>query len=176
MIASRLASILLCSVAFASTLVASAPFPAKRQDISVSDILTTLESELSAVLPQIETLVSSATANDSTVSPLIQEVVSALDGASSSLSGLTLGGAEQQEVAGTVTDVAQSLSGLLSVADDIPSLQGLLSSVDTSLSQVVDVSGTESEASDILSLVTSLINIPTLESLGFDGTLASLGL
>ncbi|KAK0226559.1 hypothetical protein IW262DRAFT_1294731 [Armillaria fumosa] len=176
MIASRLTSILFFAVALSSTLVASAPFPAKRQDTSVSDILTTLQSELSSVLPQIETLVSSATANDSTVTPLIQEVVSALDGASTSLSGLTVGGAEEEEVAGTVTDVAQSLSGLLSVADDIPSLQGLLSSVDTSLSQVVDVSGTESEASGILSLVTSLVNVPALESLGFGSTLASLGL
>ncbi|SJK98170.1 uncharacterized protein ARMOST_01431 [Armillaria ostoyae] len=176
MIASRLTSILFFAVAFTSTLVASAPFPAERQVSSVSDILTTLQSELSSVLPQIDTLVSSATANDDTVTPLIQEVVSALDGASSSLSGLTLGGAEKEEVAGTVTDVAQSLDGLLSVADDIPSLGGLLSSVDTSLSQVVDVSGTETEASGILSLVTGLVDVPTLESLGFDSTLASLGL
>ncbi|KAK0459318.1 uncharacterized protein EV420DRAFT_315050 [Desarmillaria tabescens] len=173
MIASCLASILFFGAALAPSFVAAAPPPAKRQLCSVSSVLTTLQSELSVILPQIDTLVSSTNASDVTITPLIEDVVSALDNATASLPGLTLSGTQAKILSvanNTVTEIAQTLDGLLSVADDVPSLGGLLSSVETSLGEVL--SGVLSLVGGILDTVGSL-----LESLGggLNGTLPSLG-
>ncbi|KAJ7804865.1 hypothetical protein B0H14DRAFT_2611961 [Mycena olivaceomarginata] len=79
----------------------------KRASISSIDgILNTLEGKVSSILPQIENLVLMATATEANVAPLILELITALDTATTSLAllGLALKKCQsEQDVVNLVT-------------------------------------------------------------------------
>ncbi|TFK34535.1 hypothetical protein BDQ12DRAFT_689452 [Crucibulum laeve] len=178
--------ILFSFLAIGAVSVAASPAPiiAKRAD--VSDILTvvsTLNSTTATILPQIDALVASNSANEDSITPLITDLASALGTATTSLASLqgadTSTGGSADDVAAAIAPVvagiATSLSGLETA---VPTLTSLLSGLglDTSLNQVL--SGLETLLAGVLNLVaTLLVDVAgLLRSLAFGLTLASLGL
>ncbi|KAK7000314.1 Sc15 protein [Favolaschia claudopus] len=150
----------------------------------VEAVLNTLKGSTDSILPQIDALVSGGTASDATVTPLINELTSALDTASASLGGLSPVSSRKRQsdddianlVAGILTDVTNTLDGLLGEAASIPALGGLLAGVDTSLNQVLV--GLETLLAGVLRLVANLlVDVANLlRSLALGLTLATLGL
>ncbi|KAF5362623.1 hypothetical protein D9758_009625 [Tetrapyrgos nigripes] len=185
----------LLTVFLTFTFVAANPitFTEPRSDISfgkrqsnadIQSILTDLQSQVGGILPQIDALVSGGNASDDTVTPLINQLTSALNDSASSLSGLSSSSSSKRQsnddianlVAGIITDITNSLDGLLGQAASIPTLGALLSGVDISLNQVLV--GLETLLAGVLNLVaTLLVDVAgLLRSLAFGLTLASLGL
>ncbi|KAF7340512.1 Sc15 protein [Mycena sanguinolenta] len=197
---------------FATSFVSGAAVVEKRSSTAdVEAVLNTLKSSADSILPQISTsskfihgflltcipaaaLTSAGTATDATITPLINDLTTALDTATSSLGDLTpvslLGSLKKRQseadianlVAEIVTDIAQALDTLLADASEIPDLGTLLSGVDTALNQVL--SGLETLLAGVLALVSVLCVFPVvlvdvaglLSSLGLGLTLGSLGL
>ncbi|KAJ7669743.1 hypothetical protein B0H17DRAFT_1209504 [Mycena rosella] len=127
---------------------------------------------INSITPQIihaDALVSSATATDATVTPLINDLTAAFDTASASLttlaqtSGLKRQGKRNRQsnddianlVAGILTDVTTALDGLLGTASTIPGLGRLLGGLDVSLNQVL--LGFETLLAGVLSLVAAFL-------------------
>ncbi|KAF7296341.1 hypothetical protein HMN09_01104200 [Mycena chlorophos] len=178
-----------------TSLVAASPAPVaqpepvavaaveKRQSTSsIEGVLTTLQSSLSAPLGDIMSLSKGGNATDANLAPLIENVVDALNTASSSMSGLSSSRKRQSDsdiaslVAGIVTDITDALSGLLGEASSIPDLGTYLGSIDAALSQVLN--GLETLLAGVLTLVADLLVdvAGLLEQLALGLTLASLGL
>ncbi|KAK0454156.1 uncharacterized protein EV420DRAFT_1336754 [Desarmillaria tabescens] len=76
------------------TLVTASPASpvARAGPSSVEDVLHNLKSTTDAILPQINALVANKTATDELVTPLLNQVVSAVDAATSSIVSLQAGG------------------------------------------------------------------------------------
>ncbi|KAK7049163.1 Sc15 protein [Favolaschia claudopus] len=170
---------------FAASFVSGAAVVEQRSSTAdVEAVVNTLKSSTDSILPQIDALVTGGTASDATVTPLINELTSALDTASASLGGLSPVSSRKRQsdddianlVAGLLTDITNTLDGLLGEAASIPALGGLLVGVDASLNQVLV--GLETLLAGVLRLVaTLLVDVAALlRSLAFGLTLASLGL
>ncbi|KAJ7243070.1 hypothetical protein C8J57DRAFT_1084140 [Mycena rebaudengoi] len=186
MFALRFASLFLLSATFVS---ASPTFNAglvekRASNADIQTVFTTLKSSTDSILPQITDLVSSGTATDATVTPLINDLTTALNTATTSLGGLALPVLSKRQsndevaalVAEILTDVTTTLDGLLGSAASIPALGGLLLGVDAALHQVLF--GLEILLAGVLNLVaTLLVDVAgLLRSLAFGLTLAALGL
>ncbi|KAJ6479106.1 hypothetical protein C8R45DRAFT_359077 [Mycena sanguinolenta] len=171
---------------FATSFVSGAAVVEKRSTAAdVETVLNTLKSSTDSILPQITALTSAGTATDATITPLINDLTTALDTATSSLgaltpvpvlSGLLSEAAVASLIAGIVTDVAQALDTIPTDASAIPDLSSLLGGVDTALSQVL--SGLETLLAGVLALVSVLLAdvAGLLNSLGLGLTLGLLGL
>ncbi|KAJ7581189.1 hypothetical protein C8J56DRAFT_1015903 [Mycena floridula] len=158
----------------------------KRDNADIQAVLTTLKSSTDTILPQITSLAASGNATDDTVTPIINDLTSALDNATSALAALTPSTRRSLKrqsdddianlVAGIVTDIANALDTLLADTSTIPALSTLLAGVDTSLNQVLK--GLETLLAGVLNLVANLLVdvAALLRSLAFGLTLASLGL
>jgi len=156
----------------------------KRASISsVNGVLNTLEGAVGSILPQIENLVSTATATEANVAPLVLDLVISLDTATTSLALLGLGLKKRQSeqdvatlVAGIVSDVANTLNGLEGLTSSIPGLSGLLGTVDLALNSVLV--GLDGVLAGVLTIVAGLLGDVTgiLGSLGLTSVLGSLGL
>ncbi|KAI3611942.1 sc15 protein [Moniliophthora roreri] len=157
---------------------------AKRDNADIQTVLTTLKGQTDTILPQITDLSNSGSASDETVTPLLNQLTTALDTATASLAGLEPSSSRKRQsdddianlVAGIVTDITNALSGLTAQAAAIPTLGVLLAGVDTSLAQVL--SGLEILLAGVLRLVANLLVdvAALLRSLAFGLTLAALGL
>ncbi|KAJ7065798.1 hypothetical protein C8F01DRAFT_752492 [Mycena amicta] len=195
MFALRCASLFLLA---STALVSSAPAPVaepqvdvtieKRASISsITGVLNTLEGSVGSILPQIDTLVASGTAvTSSAVAPLILQLVTTLDIATTSLALLSLGLRDaplekrqtEQDVAnlaaGLVTDIANTLGPLEAMG--IAGLSGLLGTVDTALNGVLV--GLDGLLAGVLTIVAGLVVTVAglLNSLGLGAVLGSLGL
>ncbi|SJL14699.1 uncharacterized protein ARMOST_18165 [Armillaria ostoyae] len=115
------------TVAFLSLVSFVAATPATiitRAPTSVMDVLTNLKSTTDTILPQIDALVGNKTATEASVTPLLNQVISAVDGATSSVFSL--------QVQGVITkrDVKSDVAALAaSIMNDInKTTQGLGSS------------------------------------------------
>ncbi|KAI5119276.1 hypothetical protein M0805_008057 [Coniferiporia weirii] len=150
---------------------------------SVQTVLTTLQSSTNSILPQINALSTNGKASDSTALPLINELVSALNTAQSSLAVVNAGGSllEKRQstdevatlVAGIVSDITLSLNGIVGV---LPILDSILVDVDVALSEVL--TGVEIAVDGVLTLVAGLLGgvVGILESLTLGLVLGLLGL
>ncbi|KAJ7819298.1 hypothetical protein B0H13DRAFT_2378472 [Mycena leptocephala] len=191
MFALRFASLFLLSTTF----VSASPTPAagvalvdKRSTTAdIETVFNTLKGSTDSILPQITSLVSSGTATDATVTPLINELTAAFDTATASLATLSPVELRKRQ---SDDDIANLVAGILTVRRDqrarraprrsrsIPALGGLLAGVDTSLNQVL--LGLEILLAGVLNLVATLYvarrrrRPPPLAALGL--TLATLGL
>ncbi|KAF8880483.1 hypothetical protein CPB85DRAFT_1256126 [Mucidula mucida] len=85
MFISRIAFVALTVFTFTSALVTPAT---KRDDADVLNILTTLKGSTDSILPQIDSLVANKQASSSNLTPLFDQVQTALKTATSSLQGL----------------------------------------------------------------------------------------
>ncbi|KAH8119790.1 hypothetical protein DFH11DRAFT_1556584 [Phellopilus nigrolimitatus] len=110
---------------------------------AVSSVFTTLQSQTGSVLPQFSDLVASGNATSSTVTPLVNQLVSALNTAHGSLEAIPTGSTlvKRQSadaiatlVAGVVSDIANGLEPLIGV---VPGLDVILIGLDTALDEVL---------------------------------------
>ncbi|CAK5277784.1 unnamed protein product [Mycena citricolor] len=173
-----------------ASLVAASPTPVaealsvdkRASSADVSGVVTTLQTSVGSILPQIDSLVSSGSATDQTVTPLIGQLTTALDTAVIALGELPLSRKRQSTdqvanlVAGIIKDITTTLDGLTQTASTVPGLGGLLAGVDTSLNQVLI--GLETLLAGVLNLVANLLVdvAGLLRSLALGLTLATLGL
>ncbi|KAF7309257.1 Sc15 protein [Mycena indigotica] len=187
MFALRFASLFLLtstSLVAASPVAAPAPVAAvdKRANADIAGVLDTLTTTVGTILPQIDSLVSSGTATDATVTPLVNDLTGAFDTATAALAALPASRKRQSDddiaktVAALLTDVANTLDGLLGTAATVPTLGVLLGGIDTSLAQVLR--GLETLLAGVLNLVANLLtNVAALlRNLALGLTLAALGL
>ncbi|KAJ7174073.1 hypothetical protein C8R43DRAFT_1058065 [Mycena crocata] len=187
MFALRFASLFLLSASFVSASPTPAGLAVVDKRASTADIQTvfnTLKTSTDSILPQINALVSSGTATDETVTPLVNDLTTALDTATASLAALPATSVSKRQsddeianlVAGIITDVTNALDGLLGTAATIPALGGLLAGIDTSLNQVL--LGLEILLAGVLRLVANLLVdvAGLLRSLALGLTLGTLGL
>ncbi|EJD01719.1 uncharacterized protein FOMMEDRAFT_158873 [Fomitiporia mediterranea MF3/22] len=189
MLFTRIVSFFVVSVTF-GTMALAIPSPvtaevAKRDNAQIEQVFTTLKSSTDSILPQIQSIASSGNATDDNVTPLVNQLVAALDTATSSLSGLSPSSRalikRQSEddiaslVAGIVSDIANGISGLQSAAS-ITDLDTLLGGIDSSLNQVL--LGLEILLAGVLHLVANLLVdvAGLLNQLAFGLTLGTLGL
>ncbi|KAL5533857.1 hypothetical protein ACEPAG_317 [Sanghuangporus baumii] len=148
---------------------------------SVQNVVTTLKSKTDQIVPQIKSAAANPQANSATITPLINELVSALNTAHSSLNQ---GGAiklksrqTQEEVATTVAGVITEIAGAVKLIPfGFPGLSGLLVSLDVALSGLltgldVAVVGLGATVGSLLGGVGGLLG-----SLGLGLTLGLLGL
>ncbi|KAJ7432383.1 hypothetical protein B0H11DRAFT_2161819 [Mycena galericulata] len=178
----RFASLLLLSATFVSAIPSPAAVDKRASTADIETVFNTLKSSTDTILPQITALVSGGTATDATVTPLINELTSALETASGSLTDLAIPLKRQTDdeiatlVAGIITDITNALDGLLGTASTIPALGGLLAGIDTSLNQVL--LGLEILLAGVLELVANLLVdvAGLLQQLALGLTLATLGL
>ncbi|KAF9066335.1 hypothetical protein BDP27DRAFT_1330833 [Rhodocollybia butyracea] len=170
-------------------IVASVPSTAgvrKRQNTAdIENIFSALESSTNTILPQITTLGRSGNASNTNITPLVDDLTTALSTASSSLSSLATSSRKSRRqsdddvanlVAGIITDIANALKTLLGDTAAIPNLGSLIGDVDTALNEVL--SGLETLLAGVLTLVASLLVdvAGLLQSLSLSLTFASLGL
>ncbi|KAH8115047.1 hypothetical protein DFH11DRAFT_1762324 [Phellopilus nigrolimitatus] len=149
---------------------------------TVSSVFTTLKSQADAVLPQFSSLVASGNATSSTVTPLVNQLVSALNTAHGSLTAAPAGSrlvkrqsddAIAAQIAGVVSDIANGLNPIIGV---VPGLDVILLGLDTALDEVLISVGVLLEG--ILVLVSSLlVDVAViLQGLGLGVVLGLLGL
>ncbi|EEB98636.1 hypothetical protein MPER_01822 [Moniliophthora perniciosa FA553] len=135
---------------------------AKRDNADIQTVLTTLKDQTDAILPQIIDLSNSGDASDDTVTPLINQLTTALNAATASLGDLEPASSRKRQsdddianlTAGIVTDITNALTSLSAQAAAIPTLGVLLGGVDTSLAQVLR--GLETLLAGVLRLVANL--------------------
>ncbi|KAF9462822.1 hypothetical protein BDZ94DRAFT_1290091 [Collybia nuda] len=150
----------------------------------IQEVFTTLKQTTDSVLPKIDSLASGGTATEAAVAPLIGELTSALNKATSSLASIdgpvsTDGGPSEQDianlVAGIIKDVATTLNGLTG-ATAVPTLTLLLPGIDLALNQVL--LGLDILLSGVLDLVANLLTSVAglLRSLNLGLLLGTLGL
>ncbi|KAF7340521.1 Sc15 protein [Mycena sanguinolenta] len=128
---------------FATSFVTSAAVVEKRSTTAdVEAIFNTLQSSIDSILPQITALTSAGTATDTTLTPLINDLITALNTATFSLGELTpvslLGGLKKRQseadIASLVAEIITNIVQALPAADSaIPGLDSLLSLVDAAL-------------------------------------------
>ncbi|KAF8144545.1 hypothetical protein K438DRAFT_1549918, partial [Mycena galopus ATCC 62051] len=134
----------------------------RQSTADIETVLNTLKSSTDTILPQITALTSGGNASDATVTPLFNDLTTALATANASLATLTPVTSSKRQsdddianlVAGIITDIANALDGLLADASAIPDLGSLLAGVDTSLNQVLV--GLETLLAGVLNLVANL--------------------
>ncbi|PPR04822.1 hypothetical protein CVT24_007082 [Panaeolus cyanescens] len=112
----------LLAVGAIGALASPAPVVEKREDVSdVLAVVGNLKATTDVILPQIDSLVDSGAATDANLSPLLQDLATALDTSSSELDSLkgkvdpNTGGTKDevaQEVSVVYTDVTKSLNNL----------------------------------------------------------------
>ncbi|KAL5529899.1 hypothetical protein ACEPAF_6156 [Sanghuangporus sanghuang] len=158
----------------------------KRDNADIEQVFTTLKTSTDSILPQIQSAAASGNATDDNVTPLITQLVSALNSASSSLSGLssssrTLNKRQSDSdiatlVAGIIEDISGALEDLVGDAASIPDLGVLFSGIDAALAEVL--TGLEILLSGVLQLVADLLTdvAGLLNQLAFGLTLGALGL
>ncbi|THU99750.1 hypothetical protein K435DRAFT_658317 [Dendrothele bispora CBS 962.96] len=135
---------------------------AKPQKANVASVLNTLQGQVSDILPQIDSLVSSGNATEDSVTPLIGQLTVALNNAANDLTHIPASGLSKWQsndeianlVAGIVTDITNTLDGLLGSAASIPTLGALLSGLNVALNQVLV--GLETLLAGVLNLVATL--------------------
>ncbi|KAF5387506.1 hypothetical protein D9757_006533 [Collybiopsis confluens] len=171
---------------FASFGIVSSASVQKRQDTAdIETVLNTLKGSTDTILPQITSTGQAGNASDANVTPLINDLTTALNTASSSLTALQTSSRKSRRqsdddianlVAGIVTDITNALDTLLGDAAAIPELGSLLGGVDVALDQVLV--GLETLLAGVLTLVANLLVdvAGLLKSLALGLTLASLGL
>ncbi|GAW00228.1 sc15 protein [Lentinula edodes] len=177
---------LFTSFGIVSSVPSSAAAVKKRQDTAdVEIVLNTLKNSTDTILPQITSVGQSGIASDATVTPLINELTTALNTASSSLASLQTSSRKARRqsdddianiVAGIITDIADALDTLVGDLSAIPDLGSLFDGVDSALDEVL--TGLETLLAGVLTLVADLLVdvAGLLESLSLGLTLASLGL
>ncbi|KAL5494865.1 hypothetical protein ACEPAI_327 [Sanghuangporus weigelae] len=148
---------------------------------SVQNVVATLKSKTDQIVPQIKSAAANHQANSATITPLINELVSALNAAHSSL---TRGGAiklksrqTQDEIATTFAGVVTDITGAVKLIPfGFPGLPGLIVSLDVALAELltgldIAVVGLGLTVGSLLQGVGGL-----LAGLGFGLTLGLLGL
>ncbi|THH11599.1 hypothetical protein EW145_g557 [Phellinidium pouzarii] len=143
----------------------------KRSDAQLETVFTTLKSSTDAILPQISAMATSGQASETSLTPLVNQLVEALTTAQGSLSSIGSGSllvkrvtdeAVAELISGIVSDIAITLN--LGV---IPTLTILLGDVDVILSEVLTT--VNIIAGDVFILLRGLLGT-------VDGLLAGLGL
>ncbi|KAL5527917.1 hypothetical protein ACEPAG_6718 [Sanghuangporus baumii] len=157
----------------------------KRDNADIEQVFTTLKSSTDSILPQIQSVAASGNATDDNVTPLINQLVSALNSASGSLSGLSSSSRmlykRQNDtdiatlVASIIEDIVDALEDLVGDLASIPDLGTLFSGIDAALAQVL--TGLETLLSGVLHLVADLLTDVSglLNQLALGLTLAALG-
>ncbi|KAF5328916.1 hypothetical protein D9758_018317 [Tetrapyrgos nigripes] len=154
----------------------------KRQDTDITSILTDLQSQVGQILPQIDTLVANGNANDATVTPLINQLTSAIGTSNDNLNKLPEDKKHKGDkdeiakiIAFIVTDITKTLNGLLLSGAFIPGLGALLVTVDVVLNKLL--TGVELLLAGVLKLVAVLLVdvAALLKSISFGLVLAALG-
>ncbi|THH11594.1 hypothetical protein EW145_g558 [Phellinidium pouzarii] len=147
----------------------------KRGNAEIENVLTTLQSSTDIIMPQIKALVTNGNTSDTTVTPLINQLVETFSTARDSLLALNTGTVSTTKrqsandianLSGNIIEeVAQALKGL--AATTVPSLSLLLSSVDIILDEFLVA--LEIDLSGVLTLISSIF-------VGISALLYSVGL
>ncbi|KAF8890954.1 hypothetical protein BD779DRAFT_220435 [Infundibulicybe gibba] len=158
MIASRLSFYLMLFFALAVAIATPISRPGgKRTDISdVEAVFNTLKTSTDSILPQINGLVSNGTVTGTTITPLVNDLTSALNSATSSLGTLQAVATPTSNevatlIAGVVSDVATTLNGVQGI---VPTLLETLGGVDLALSKVL--AAVDGLLAGVLTLVANL--------------------
>ncbi|KAL5487512.1 hypothetical protein ACEPAI_5620 [Sanghuangporus weigelae] len=158
----------------------------KRDNADIEQVFTTLKTSTDSILPQIQSVAASGNATDDNVTPLINQLVSALNSASSSLSGLSSSSRMLNKrqsdsdiatlVASIIGDISTALEGLVGDLASIPDIGVLFSGIDAALAEVL--TGLEILLSGVLHLVADLLTdvAGLLNQLAFGLTLGALGM
>ncbi|KAJ7703678.1 hypothetical protein B0H17DRAFT_1231542 [Mycena rosella] len=187
MIALRFTSLFFLAATLASASPASAPtglaiVDKRASTADVETVFTTLKSSTDSILPQIDALVSSGTASDATVAPLIGELAAALNTATASLSSLPISSKRQTEnevatvVAGIITEISTTLNGLSGSPTAIPAFGTLIIAIDVALDELLV--GLDVVLTGVVTLVAGLlVSVAVLlGQLGLGLVIGSLGL
>ncbi|KAJ7785140.1 hypothetical protein DFH07DRAFT_763750 [Mycena maculata] len=116
MLALRFVSLFLLSATVMSASPAINPGAAAARKRALT-AFNTLKGSADAILPQITALVSGGTASDATVTPLINDLTSALDTATASLAALPASGTSKRQ---TEDDIAILAAGIVTVMNSFP--------------------------------------------------------
>ncbi|KAI5121852.1 hypothetical protein M0805_003285 [Coniferiporia weirii] len=156
----------------------------RRSTADIQAVFTKLKSSTDTILPEIKSAASSGSANDDTITPLVTQLMAALNTAQSSLTALDSGAPlAKRQSEGEVADLVASIVGEISSVLDIvlaiaatPSLRALLTGIDAALAGVLTSLGhlQTSIITIIGGLLASVSGI--VESLGLGLTLGALGL
>ncbi|KAK0454158.1 uncharacterized protein EV420DRAFT_1645012 [Desarmillaria tabescens] len=106
---------------------------------SVQDVLNSLKTTTDAILPQIDALVANKTATNTTVAPLLNQVISAVDTATSSIFSQGLAGSNNTNdlatlASGIMKDINTSMQG---VKNSGCHLDGLLAVIAVTLTKLL---------------------------------------
>ncbi|KAF8872018.1 hypothetical protein CPB84DRAFT_1899551, partial [Gymnopilus junonius] len=169
-------------LAFTGLTAFASPIEIERHAADVSnvlDIVSTLQGSTSSILPQLNTLVLNGQANTVTVTPLINQLVTSLNTASTSFNSL---GPIDASTSGTQEDVATAFAPIISMSCnyffEVPGLAPLLTTlgIDFALDQVL--LGLDIVLHGVVHLISVLfIDVGAiLHNLAFILTVATLGL
>ncbi|KAH9480019.1 hypothetical protein JR316_0006616 [Psilocybe cubensis] len=150
-------------------------------DLSIMDVVTTLHSQTSLIIPEINSLVASGVATKESISPLISRVVDNLNQAHSSLVAITTPASTDtaagvgQVMGAVVSDITTTFTNAQTV---IPDLDVVLQqfAVDDATNQILVF--LDDLLNDVLNFVTQVLIhlVNSLIDLGFKEILQSLGL
>jgi len=186
MFALRFAPILLLATSFVSAIPAPAGADVEKRSSTadVVNVFNTLKGSTDSILPQINSLVSSGTASDATVTPLISQLTTAFNTAQASLGQLSPVESRKRQsdedvavlAAGIITDTTESLNGLKGRAPHIPALPGLIVQIDVALQELLV--GLDVVVAGVVTLVGGLLVgvAVLLNSVGLGLVLLLLGL
>ncbi|KAJ7250097.1 hypothetical protein B0H12DRAFT_1019314 [Mycena haematopus] len=153
---------------FAASFVSGTVVAEKRASTaSVETVFNTLKASTDTILPQINSHVSSGTASDATVTPLLNQLTAAFNTASTSLQTIPRVESRKRQsdqdvavlVAGIITDTTNSLNGLHGFAPHIPALAGLIIALDVALQELLV--GLDIVLAGVVTLVSGLY-VPSL--------------
>jgi hypothetical protein len=184
-------TIALAAFSFGLTAVTASPVAAvaavEKRDVNsdVNSVLQGLQGKTNTILPQITALTQGGLVTELAITPLLNDLKSAIDTATADLSKIphTTSASKRQSneqiaqlVASIITDITHALDNLVGDLATIPILGGLLNGIDASLSQLLH--GLEGLLAGLLNLVaTLLVDVAALlRQLAFALTLGSLGL
>jgi len=152
MFASRIVSVALFFSTFGLSIASPAALAERASPADVQGVLATLKGHTDTILPQIDALSASGTANEDNVTPLVTQLTTAIDAATGSLTALSVvprGTAffkrqsdddVAQTLAGIITDITTSFDGLNNSgfkSEKFPGLVILLKLLDISLSKLL---------------------------------------
>ncbi|KAJ7717859.1 hypothetical protein B0H16DRAFT_1475837 [Mycena metata] len=171
---------LAATLATASPVAAPAAVDKRASTAAVQSVLTTLQSNTNTILPQLNALSTSGTASEANVTPLIGQLTSAINTATSSLSSLPASNKRQTEdevatvVAGIITEIGTTLNVL--PIEAIPGLETLIVAVDVALEELLV--GLDVVIAGVITLVSGLLVTVSvlLDSVGLGLVLGLLGL
>ncbi|PPQ89266.1 hypothetical protein CVT25_001350 [Psilocybe cyanescens] len=152
-------------LAFTALSVSATPVEVEeRQTADLSSILavvSVLQGKTQAILPEINSLVSSGSASEDTLTPLISGLVSSLTTASSSLSSIgsvgTTSSGSASEVASAIAPIVSEITSTLGGAQTaVPGLSTVIAGfgLDAALNQVL--TGLEVLVAGVLNVVSTL--------------------